>query len=316
MTARYESAWTKSTDGIHRLYIYTWMPAGKCRGVIQIIHGMREHMERYADFANFCCAQGFAVCGHDQLGHGKTAQRLEDYGYFGEQNGHRYLVSDAGKITRILKKRFEGLPLFLLGHSMGSLIGRLHILRHADSLSGFICMATSAEVTPAPAWSILAHLFSAARRPDLGTELLLDLVVYYKMKQTSKHLADMHWLSRDPDVGKQFLEHRHSKAPFTNRALRDLAMLQMAATSKDWAVHVDRELPILLLSGADDIIGEYGKGVSQTGERLMLAGVRDVSFRLYPGARHELLNEQNREEVYYDICSWIEKRLPAEYRAG
>jgi alpha-beta hydrolase superfamily lysophospholipase len=300
-----------SSDETHKIVFYTWTPPHPpYRGVIQIIHGMREHMGRYADFADFCTRQGYIVCGHDQLGHGKTAQKDGNYGFFGSEDGCECLVADCARASKILSKKYAGLPLFLLGHSMGSFLGRLLIVRSPNLYAGFICMGTGGDIPAAPAARAFLEVVARTKGDKQSMHILNQMVVSPTLMRFDGDSGSMAWLSRDKDVVSAFTDDLMTQPLFTNRGLCDLISLQMAATSKKWAGKVAKNMPILLISGERDVIGRFGKGVVQTYERLKLAGCMDVQCILYEKARHEILNELNREEVYYDIYRWLQDHQP------
>jgi alpha-beta hydrolase superfamily lysophospholipase len=271
---------------------------------------MREHMGRYADFAAFLCSQGFVVCGHDHLGHGKTARDREDFGYFGGDKGCQHLLGDIRRVTKLITHDYPDLPIFLLGHSMGSFLGRLYILRPPVKLAGFICMGTGGEVKIAAASRAMLEGMAKLLGDRKTSAFLNRMVISPSMALRGKYGSD--WLSRDTAVVEAFTEDPLAEPLFTNRAICDLITLQMAATSPQWARRVDPDLPILLLSGDKDPVGQNGRGVVETYERLKLAGLYDVQCNLYEEARHELLGEINKEEVFFDILQWITRHLPAE----
>ena len=298
-----------SANGQEKLAVTLWQPDTPPRGVVQIVHGMREHMGRYADFASFLASQGFATIGHDQLGHGKTVLNGKPFGYFGEKDGARFLLGDCRNVTHLLQRRFPNLPLFLLGHSMGSFITRIYILRCAKELAGYICMGTGGEEPLAPLGRTLAETLVRMGQGKKEAAFLSRLV----FSPYSRHFPDEDdsnaWLSRDKDAVALYGGDTYTKSLLTNAGFRDLMELQLAATSKAWAQRIDKDLPIFLVAGSQDPVGGYGKGVVQTYERLVLAGVLDVQCKLYEGARHEVLNEINREEVYFDLLRWIQQRI-------
>jgi alpha-beta hydrolase superfamily lysophospholipase len=310
MTTEYTLRTFTGSDGDHAIAMYTWLPQAQPKGIVQIIHGMREHMGRYADFAAFLCSQGFIVCGHDHLGHGKTARDPEDFGYFGGDKGCQYLLGDCKRVTRLITREYPELPIFLLGHSMGSFVGRLVILRPPVKLAGFICMGTGGEVKIAAVSRAMLEVLSKLRGERKASAFLNRLVISPAMALRGKQ--DSGWLSRDTAIVEAFESDPFAEPLFTNRAICDLITLQMAATSPQWARRVDPDLPILLLSGDKDPVGQNGRGVVETSERLKLAGCRDVQCNLYEEARHELLGEINKEEVYFDIYQWIDRHLPED----
>lgn len=297
-----------SSDGIHKIAAYIWTPvdAPVC-GIVQIVHGMREHIGRYADLAAFLNTKGYVVCGHDSLGHGESAKSDGSYGHFGDVDGAKYLVRDCRRMTKLIRKKYPNAPVFLLGHSMGSFIGRIYITRYAKNLAGFICVGTGGDNPVAPFGRTLAWGISHAGF-DKKPGNLLDKMAFGTYKEHYPHEeSKMAWLSRDADVVKAFDDDEHTKGQFTYGGFRDLLDLQMAVSGRKWIKRVPKELPILLISGTEDPVGKYGKSAPKLYERLKAAGVANVSCKLYMGARHEVLNEINKEEVYYDIYCWIEE---------
>lgn len=310
MPKKYMQITLTSSGGLEKTAVYLWHPAGEVRGVVQIIHGMREHMGRYDDFAAFLTTQGYAVLGHDQMGHGKSGSGDAAFGFFGEKDGPKTLVKNCHRITRLAQKRYPGAPIFLLGHSMGSFIGRLYILHYAQEIAGFICMGTGGERKLAPLARALAEVAVRTRGHKADGRLLDKLTFSQYTRRCPEEPSRMAWLSRDPQIVEKFEWDALIRPYFTNAGFRDLYEIQIAASGKQWAGRVDKTMPILLVSGSEDPVGDYGKGVVQVYERLKMAGALDVECKLYEGARHEILNEINREEVYYDLFSWMEEHLP------
>lgn len=298
---------TGSTD-LRALAVYLWLPEEEPRGVVQIIHGMREHMGRYDAFACWLAQRGFAVCGHDQMGHGKTRGADGAFGYFGEEEGALRLVRDCRRITRLIQRELPGLPIFLLGHSMGSFVGRMTILHCARELAGFLCMGTGGPNPMAPLGRGLAQQ-QIARHGSKADGVLLDRLIFSGYNDRFPKEGGNAWLSRDPAVPIAYEADPLIGRYFTNAGFRDLFDLQIAATSPRWARQVDPSLPIFLLAGEEDPVGDYGRGPLETYHRLKAAGARDLSLHLYPEARHELLQETCREDVFSDILFWIKQRL-------
>jgi len=296
----------QSSDGESTLALYLWQTLHP-RGIVQISHGMREHMGRYDNFARYLSNHGYIVCGHDHLGHGRTAGDGV-YGHIAKRHGARTLVRDCYLVTRWITNRHPGLPVFFLGHSMGSLIGRLYVLRYADMLAGFICMGTSGERLYMPFARAVAELAARVCGDNSQSHLIHNMLRQNTLRRLAAGAGESDWLSRDESVPRAFDDDEHTKAKFTNRGYCDLFDLHIAATSARWASLVDKTLPMFLLSGEDDPIGDFGCGVVQVFDRLKIAGLLDVRCRMYEGARHELLNELNREEVYYDILCWMNDR--------
>ena len=278
-------------------------------GVVQIVHGMREHMGRYSNFAEYLCQHGFSVCGHDQLGHGLTAEQDGSYGYFGAKDGARALVRDAGRVTMSIQRRYPGLPIFLFGHSMGSFVGRLYILQASDALSGFVCMGTSGLIPAAPYNRVFSEAMARLTGERRTSALLSRIIGMHTARGGPKGVDKFATSGRDEVTASPYSSDRHTRHRFTNRGVCDLFDLLLASNNDSWASSVDPELPVLLVSGGSDPVGNYGRDVVAIFEELKKAKVRDVKCRLYDGARHDLLNEFNREEIYYDLLCWMEDRL-------
>lgn len=295
-------------DGLTTLPLSLWRPAGQPRGVVQVIHGMKEHMGRYHWFAARLAEQGFAVCGQDLAGHGRARRQGETFGYFGREQGAARLVGDCRKVSRFLQREYPGVPLFLLGHSMGSLIGRIYILHYAWSLAGFICMGTVGENPLAPYARLLAEGL-ARRNGAKAPGKLLDKLTFARVNERFPGEGAHAWLSRDPAVGDAYESDPLIEPLFTNAGFQDLYDLQMAANAREWYDRVDKSLPVLLLGGSEDPVGEYGTGPAEVYSRLREEGLADAALHLYDGARHELLHETCRSRVVDDILDWLERHL-------
>lgn len=294
-----------SADGKTRAACYFYLPAaGAPRGVVQISHGMCEYLERYEDFARFLCGEGFAVCGHDHLGHGRTAAPSER-GFFAGRDGDLLLPEDLHRMTRMAKERFPELPFFLFGHSMGSFVARRYLVRYGDELDGAVICGTSGSNPAAGAGSRAAGLIAACKGDHYRSRLLNRMTFGSYNRRFPREEGEYAWLSRDREIVRRYASDPLCNFLFTAAGFRDLLALLRGVSGPRWAERVPKELPILLTSGEEDPVGNYGKGVREVESLLRQAGVRDLTVRLYPGARHEILNEINRQEVYADILNWI-----------
>lgn len=310
MASNLEKIKFMSTDGKTNVAAYIWTPDNTpVRGVVQIIHGMREHMGRYADFSAFLNAKGYAVCGGDHLGHGETVGDTGKYGHFGEKDGAKFMVRDCRRLTQIAQKRFPELPYFVLGHSMGSFIGRLYIIGYSKNIDGFICMGTGGENPLASAAKLIAESMIRMGKGEKAAKLLDKIAFGSYNKRIPNAYSKNTWLTRDDTIVEAYDNDEHVKNLFTYYGFRDMLDLQIAATSSKWAEQVPKELPILIVSGTGDPVGDYGKAVTQIYDSLKKAGVENVSLKLYLDARHEILNEINKEEVYCDIFDWMEETV-------
>lgn len=298
----------RSADGRTDAACYFYEPAFPPVGVVQISHGMCEYLERYEDFAAFLCQKGFVVCGSDHLGHGATASGPEELGYFGEKPGGAVLLpEDLHAVTRLAKERFPGLPFFLLGHSMGSFAARRYLALYGDELDGAVICGTAGPNPAAGAGRRIAALLTAAGRGKRRSHFLNNLAFSSYNRRFDAPKSRYAWLSRDEAIVRKYEQDPLCTFIFTTAGFRDLFALLESVSSPKWAASVPKDLPVLLISGEDDPVGDYGKGVRRVACMLEKAGLRDLCCRLYPGCRHEILNETNRSEVYRDVWQWLRR---------
>lgn len=296
-----------SQNGITPVAYLLYLPDGPVQGVVQLVHGMCEHKERYQDFMEYLAANGFACCIHDHLGHGETAESPENLGYFGEPSGWRYLVEDTVKLCELMRFRTElkGKPYFLFGHSMGSFVARLATIELEGKLTGAVYCGTGGERREsALAMKLVEHIIrtqGSCVRPKLVDQLMFGA---YNRKCGTVYTGK-EWLSRNLAIGQAYMQDPLCNFRFTAAAFKDLLRLNMESNTPGWFAAMDHRLPVLLIAGDADPVGQYGSGVAQVARRLRGAGSEDVTLKLYPGARHELLNEINRREVYQDVQNWM-----------
>lgn len=294
-----------SATKVDRIYVKLWLPDREPEAIVQIAHGMIEHIGRYEEFAAFLCSHGIAVAGNDHLGHGRSASGSSSYGYFAKRNGKEAVLSDMRLVTRFLAKQYPKCRIFLLGHSMGSFFSRRYITRYDRPLSGLILSGTGYYSIPeAAAGKFLASVLSVARGEFYRSRLLHKLTV----GGFSRYFADSEcksWVTGDAELAKRYDEDPLCSFQFTVSAYWDLFGLLLELAEKKGFKRIPKNLPILLVSGEDDPVGNFGKGVKRVYRDFVRSGVKDVQLTLYPGDRHEVLNETNRAQVYEDILNWI-----------
>jgi alpha-beta hydrolase superfamily lysophospholipase len=288
-----------------------WLPDdGDVKAVLQISHGITEHIGRYGAFARFMTGCGFAVIGNSHLGHGRTAATEDALGLFPEQDGWLTAVRDLRIVYDHARARYPGLPYFLLGHSMGSFLARTFMILYPEALTGCVLSGTGQQ----NACLIRAGLMlSAAEIRLFGPAYrsarvnLLCFGAYNRRIKPRRTPCD--WLTRDNELAGRFLaDNTCGFVPSVGMLSNMLCGIHFVGARR----HVEKmrkNLPLLLISGDQDPVGDYGAGVRKVARLWERAGIRDVTMKLYPGARHELLNETNRLEVYGDILAWLNEKM-------
>lgn len=297
----------ESSEGSKKIFYEINVPENqKPKAIIQVVHGMCEYFGRYKEFSDFMSDNGYGVAGDDHLGHGRTAQTDEEKGFFAEYNGWRFLVRDEKRMTDIIKARFPDTPIILFGHSMGSFIARLYTSWYPEALTAAIYMGTSSGVPDGAAGAAVKLLENMT---GTKTHLLQSQWMFYHFltRRVSDKSSELDWITRDKDKIDFYRDDPLGNFAFTSGAYRDLVRLLSEISKTEWAYSLPKELPVLLMSGEEDPIGDYGNGIRKVYRRLKKAGMENVSVRMYVDARHELINEINRQEVYEDILNWAEK---------
>lgn len=280
-------------------------PEGEIRAVVQVSHGMCEYIGRYEEYAAHLCERGIVLAGNDHPGHGESAASEADFGYFAKENGVELALEGLKTMSELLLDRYEGKPLILLGHSMGSFLCRLYITKYSENLAGAIIMGTGGPGAPTGAGIALANIIAGLRGDRHRSRLLRSIQQAGYLKRCGKNADRTDWLSRDRAIVEKYNNDKFCNYIFTVSGYRDLFRMLEAVSFEDWAAKVPTDLPILLISGEDDPVGGYGKGVCAVSGALTGAGARKLKTVLIPGARHEVLNETDREETYSLIDGWI-----------
>ncbi len=295
-----------SSDGTHQLRCMEWIPDGTIKVVLQITHGMVEHIERYREFCVWMAERGIAVIGHDHLGHGKSVSNREEFGYFGSKDGMTYVVKDIRRVTVYCKKKYPDHKLILLGHSMGSFLARKYLSVYKDGPDGFILMGTGAPSEAlVSAGSLLAGVMRKLKGEMYRSPLLYKLSLGNYNAKFKPVKTPYDWLTRDESLSKDFGEDEACQFIFTTAAYQDFFRLILGVSKAEIAGHARTDAPILIISGDNDPVGDGGKGVRKVYERLHKAGIDRLEMVLYEGARHEILHEINRREVFEDLYEWV-----------
>ena len=299
-----------SSDGKHTIHAEIFTPkAGTPRAVVQLSHGMVDFLDRYRYLADALCAAGFVFAGNCHLGHGKSAGCDEDLGIFDEDGGVDLILRDLHAMNKYLRTAYPNLPLVLLGHSMGSFIARVYAERYPHDISALIIHGTGGPNPALPLAKAIGATVEFFKGPRYRSPLITKLAFGSYNKKFDKSEGEDAWLTRDTAVIKAFENEKLSHFRFTVAGYRDLFRLVGLANAKKWFTEYPKHLPTLIVSGTMDPVGAYGKGPSYVYKHLLLAGCNNVTLKLYEGARHELHNETNRDEVFRDIIEWTESAV-------
>ena len=298
-----------STAPGRTLHAFYCEPDGPVRAVVQLSHGMVEFIDRYKPLAESLAAQGIAVTGNDHLGHGGSIRTKADYGYFAQPDGNRAVLDDLHRMTRLAKQRWPGVPYFLLGHSMGSFYARQYLCEWGSELEGAIILGTGFQPRALVRLAkgicrVQAALFGWQHRSKLVERLSF---AGYNNGLEGRTTHD--WLNRDAAEVDKYLADERCTFTFTVNAYYSMFSGILRLHDPAFVAQMPKDLPLLFLAGDADPVGERGKGVERAVQSLRDAGVQNMEVKFYPGARHELLVETNRREVFADIAGWIEEQL-------
>jgi alpha-beta hydrolase superfamily lysophospholipase len=307
---------TLLTEDGFELSMVGWRPSGPCRGVLQIVHGMAEHVARYAPFAAACNAAGVAVYGHDQRGHGASIHASAPRGHFADEAGWDKVVGDALEVQRCIRGLHPELPIILFGHSMGAFVARECLLRRADALAGAIISATGWRTGPLGAvmrW--FARREVTRHGAPWPSPLMTRLVFGTFNVQFAPTRTRFDWLSSDAAQVDAYVADPLCGFDCSGKLWDDLLTgVQMLERAEDDRARVSTTLPMLIVAGSRDPTSMGGLGSRQLAARYRAAGNANVVEKRYPGGRHELINERNRDEVWRDLLSWIDARLRSTAR--
>lgn len=299
-----------SKDGNTEIHTIEWKPEGEVRAVLQICHGMVEYIKRYDEFAQFLCEKGFYVVGNDHLGHGKSVQSKSEYGFFDKKYGNACVLGDIHTLRRRTAKKYPEVPYFMLGHSMGSSLLRQYIQRYGNGLSGVVLMGVTADHRKFSLLFIkrLCRLMAAVRGWHYRSRMIDELVTGSFNKKFKPAATRADWITSDKEHLEAYVSDPLCSFIFTVNAYYCMMSGMLGMQKKENISMIPKGLPVLFVSGAEDPVGNFGKGVRKVCETYRSAGMQDVSLRLYEGDRHEILNETDRYRVYQDLYEWFEEK--------
>ena len=299
-----------SSDGKTMLHGISWTPEGEIVAVLQIVHGVAEYIGRYDGFARFLNEQGIAVVGHDHLGHGLSVTENGTPVYFGDGNTWQTVVDDVYLLHNRLKETYPSVPHLLMGHSMGSFVVRSYLIRYPGTVKAAILMGTGWQGGLTVTAGIVISNILARKGADRTSDLVTKLAFGPYLKHIKPVRTPVDWLSVDTENVDAYVADPLCGEPPTVGLFRE--MLKGFRFNQKFA-NLDKmngKTPILLISGEKDPVGDLGAGVRQTYAEFKRSGVADCTLKLYPGLRHEILNEKAMQQtVYADIWNWMKERL-------
>lgn len=299
-----------SADGRTQIHARCWQPEGAPRAVVQIAHGICEHIGRYDAFARWLAERGFLVVANDHPGHGQSWQEPERKGLFAETGGWQLAVGEMEALRRRTAETWPDVPYFLLGHSMGSFLTRTYLILHPGALDGAILSGTGQQGAALLAAGYgVAALMCRVKGAKHRSELLRTMMFGGYNNAFRPNRTQYDWLCGNGEaVDAYCADPLCGFLPCVGLYRDMLGGLRFIGKAEN-AVKMDKTTPVLFLSGTMDPVGEQGKGVDRAVALFRQAGCGDVTDKRYPGGRHEVLNEIWREDVYCDVLEWLEERV-------
>ncbi|MCF0131210.1 MAG: lysophospholipase [Pseudobutyrivibrio sp.] len=303
-----------SADNYSTIHCHRWIPDCEPVAVLQLVHGMVEYIERYEEFARFLNSKGYVVAGHDHIGHGHTAKNDDELGIMRGQHPSDIMVDDIYSHYELLEQEYPEIPHFILGHSMGSYMTRKFLSVKSDKLSrlsGAVIMGTGTEADSAiNAGLAVIAVLSFFKGKDYRSTLVRDMTYsapYKKYDCMGKDYSNS-WLSKNVENVEKYYNDKYCTFTFSLNAYKGLVECTKFCNKTENIARIRKDMPLFVVSGQDDPVGGCGVGTTAAADKFKAAGVEDVTLKLYPDDRHEILNELDRQTVYNDIFNWLEAK--------
>ena len=292
------------SDG-QELYVALYEPESTPKGHIHVLHGMAEHCGRYDAYAKQLAEMGYFVSMHDHRGHGQTVDRGGQLGFFAQQKGFERIVRDVFEVTQLIRKNRHLPEIILFGHSMGSFIARRYAQLFSTTVKALILCGTGAATSLHAIGNQVATMLAQTQGKNVPSQIMNDLSFGSFNKSILNPITIFDWLTRDKQEVQKFIDDPKCGFIATNQFFADLTYGIRLISKKEEISRIRTDLPVLLISGSEDPVGDYGKGVFKVAEQLTAAGLENVCVYLFEGMRHEILNETNKEQVYEVIKRWL-----------
>lgn len=298
--------WLTMKDDVE-VYVKKWYSSmEKPKAIVQLSHGMVEHINRYHNFAEYLVKHNIFVYGNDHRGHGKTGDKQGLLGYFAAEDGFAKTATDLHIITDQIKQDHPNTPIFLFGHSMGSFLARVYIQQGSHLINGVILSGTGYYPTLT---SITGQQIAAMMPPKEESKFMNSLIFGFNNKKIPNKRTSVDWLSKDEEVVEDYINDPYTGFIPTGRFFYDLTSGLLGIHNRKRNQPIQKDIPMLLISGDADPIGDYGKGIWKTARLYEKAGLENIMVMLFTEGRHEILHEQNKEEVYTAIYDWIQNHM-------
>ena len=297
------------SHGAGKIHFCRWAPEGQPKAVLQIVHGIAERVERYDHFATFLNSMGYLVVAEDHMGHGKSLAEDGIRGYF--HGGWFAAIEDTCQLMKDTMAEFPNLPYVLFGHSMGSFMARTILAKHPDcGISAAIICGTGWMPTAAlPVMVKMMEGICKVKGEQNPVQSLHDMVFGGYNKQIPNARTAKDWLTRNEEVVDAYIADPLCGFVSSCGLMRDMVKGIHYNQQMKNLKNMKKYLPVFFIAGGEDPVGPYGKGVEQAAEAFRKAGMVNVTCKIYPGCRHEILNELNQAEVYQDIADWISANI-------
>lgn len=292
----------------HLIHIVTYKPEQSPIGHVHLLHGMAEHIERYDEFAQFLVAHGFIVSGHDHRGHGKTAEKNGQLGFWADKDGFERVTEDVREVLVQVREEIGEVPLLLFGHSMGSFIARRYMQKYSESLAKVVICGTGySPGVMGDIGTVIGKIASKFYTPKSESALLNKLVFGGYNKRFTDTKTEFDWLNTNENEVKKYIDDPHCGFVPSNQFYIDLFWGLKTIHQEHEINKIRKDLPVLLISGQQDPVGKDGKDVFKVAKGLTNAGMENITVQLVENTRHEILNEANKLQTYQFIVNWMMK---------
>ena len=300
-----------SADGTTTLYGRTWAPEhGAPRAVLQLVHGIAEHIGRYDRFARFMSDHGYLVCAEDHLGHGNTPENAEDLGYTADKDGWVKMTDNVRALHERIAPQYPGIPYFILGHSMGSFLTRSYLIRYPGTVDACALLGTGQQPESVLKAGLAACRLEQIRLGKRGRSKLLQSLCFGAYNSQFKpNRTESDWVCSVDEVVDAYIADPFCQVMPTVTLMRDMLTGIRFNQQAENLAKMDKTTPVFFLSGDQDPVGSNGNGVRAAYQSFLDAGCGHVRLKLYPGGRHEMLNEHNWQDVYDELLSWFDQQI-------